>query len=293
MIRNMTASDRWFSRFAFLCLALYTLLVALPIINLLAVALSGQNAVTAGLVQLWPKQFQWSAFRYVLDSSQFYVSLQVSAYMTIAGSVAGVLFAVLAAYPLSKVKLPGRKAVLLAFVFTMMFSGGVVPQYILIHKLHLLNSVWSVIFPHITNVFNLLIVKSFFENMPEEIEESAKIDGASQLVILFRVFLPISKPVIATISLFYAVEFWNEYFLSRLYFSEQAFMPLQVYLRTVIFEAQDPSGTFSLNSGMLMNLAPQSIINATVLLSMLPMVMLYPMLQKYFAKGILIGSVKG
>jgi putative aldouronate transport system permease protein len=293
MIRSLSAGDRWFVRLAKLALLLYACMVAIPIINLLAVALSGANPVSAGLVQLWPKEFQWRAFQYVLDSSQFYVSLQISAYMTLAGSVVGVLFAVIAAYPLSKEKLPGRKVVLLAFAFTMMFSGGVVPQYILIHKLNLLNSVWGVILPHVTNVFNLLIVKNFFENIPEEIEESAKMDGASQLTILFRIFLPISLPVIATISLFYAVEFWNEYFLSRLYFSDRALMPLQVYLRTVIFEAQDPSGTFTIDGGTLVNMAPQSIINATVLLSMLPMVILYPMLQRYFAKGMIIGSVKG
>ncbi|MBC8080003.1 MAG: carbohydrate ABC transporter permease [Gorillibacterium sp.] len=290
---TLSKADRWFVRTCHAILVFYTMIVALPIFNLLAVALSGANPVISGKVQLWPKEIQLDAFRYVLGADQFFTSLKVSTYLTLAGSVIGVLTAVMAAYPLSKTKLPFRKPILMAFVFTMMFSGGVVPQYLLIHKLGLLNSIWSVIFPLVANVFNLLLVKNFFENLPEEIEESAKIDGASQLTILFRIFLPISKPVIATVSLFYAVQLWNEYFLSRLYINDLSVTPLQVYLRTVIFEAMDPSGTFSLDSGGMMNLAPQSIINSTVLLSMIPMVILYPMLQRYFTKGIVIGSVKG
>lgn len=293
MFKNMTVSDRWYIGFAYASLALFTLLVALPIINLIAVSLSGANSVTAGMVGLWPKDFQTDAFTYVLKSKQFFISLRVSTYMMFAGSFLGVLLAVMAAYPLSKPKLPYRKPLLLAFVFTMMFSGGVVPQYLLIHELKLLNTVWAVIFPSITNVFNLLLVKNFFENLPEEIEESAKIDGASQRVILFKIFLPIAKPVIATIFLFYAVALWNEYFLSRLYYTNMSIAPLQVYLRTVIFEAMDPSGAFRLSNGSLVNLSSLSIINATIILSMIPMVILYPMLQRYFTKGIVVGSVKG
>src|SRR5690606_1547282 len=132
-----------------------------------AVSLSGANPVTAGLVGLWPKEAQLAAFQYVLESKQFFTSLRVSAWMTIVGSVLGVLLSVMAAYPLSKPKLPYRKPMLLAFVFTMMFSGGVVPQYLLIHELNLLNTVWAVIFPSITNVFNLLLVKNFFEGLPD------------------------------------------------------------------------------------------------------------------------------
>ena len=293
MFKSMSASDRWYVGFAYTSLALFTLVVALPIINLIAVALSGANSVTAGMVGLWPKDFQLDAFTYVLDSKQFFVSLKVSSYMMFAGSILGVLLAVMAAYPLSKPKLPYRKPLLLAFVFTMMFSGGVVPQYLLIHELNLMNTVWAVIFPSITNVFNLLLVKNFFENLPEEIEESAKMDGASQMVVLFKIFLPIAKPVIATIFLFYAVALWNEYFLSRLYFTDMSVMPLQVYLRTVIFEAMDPSGSFNLSSGSVVNISTMSIINATIILSMIPMVILYPMLQRYFTKGIVVGSVKG
>jgi len=293
MEKHLSRGDRLFVAFVYAFLTLSMIAVALPVLNLVAVSLSGANAVVAGEVALWPKRLQTNAFAYVLQAEAFYRSFGVSAAITLVGSGLGVLLSVMAAYPLSKPKLPGRKWIVLVFVFTMMFSGGIVPQYLLMNKLGLLNTIWAVILPSVTAVFNLLIVKNYFETLPEEIEEAAKIDGASQLAILFRVMLPLSAPVIATIFLFYAVGFWNDYFNARLYITDQQLTPLQVYLRTVIFEAQDPTGNFKLSQTGVGDVAPQSIINATVLLSMLPMVLLYPFLQRFFLKGIVIGSVKG
>lgn len=284
-------SDYWFTLFCYISLAIFSLAVLLPLLNLLAISLSGSPAVNAGNVKFLPSGLQFEAYSHVLQSKQFFVSVSVSVIIASLGSLIGVLLSVMAAYPLSKMNLPGRKWILMVFVFTLVFSGGIVPQYILMHKLHLLNSIWSVIFPYVTNIFYFLLVKNFFEGLPEELEESAKIDGASQLTILFRVFLPISKPVIATISLFFIVELWNEYFLSKMFITKQSLMPLQVYLRSVIFEAMDPTGRSTMESKV--NISPQSIINATIFLSMIPMMILYPMLQKHFAKGIIVGSVKG
>ncbi|KIL41386.1 hypothetical protein SD70_06955 [Gordoniibacillus kamchatkensis] len=286
-------SDRIVTAFAYLLLIVSALLVALPFLNLLSISLSSANPVVSGDVGLWPKQLQWDAYRYVIKAGAFYSSLRISIAITLVGSLLGIVLSVMAAYPLSKPQLPGRKGLVLLYVFTMMFSGGIVPQYLLMNSLHLLNTIWAVILPSVTAVFNLLIVKNYFESLPEEIEEAAKIDGASPLFILFRIMLPLSAPVIATIFLFYAVGFWNDYFNARLYITDQHMMPLQVYLRTVIFEAQDPSGNFKLDSTNVGSLAPQSIINATVILSMLPMVALYPFLQKFFLRGMVIGSVKG
>ncbi|WP_164821389.1 carbohydrate ABC transporter permease [Paenibacillus koleovorans] len=292
MHNTLTRADKGFVVFCYVSLILFTISVLLPIINLLAVATSGETEVIAGRVTLLPKQLQLDAFHFVLGSNQFFTSFRVSLLMTAVGSVLGLLFSIMAAYPLSKPNLPGRKAVLLAFVFTMMFNGGIVPQYLLMQKLHLLNTIWSVLFPLVTNVFNMLIIKSFMEGLPEEIEESAKMDGATPVTTLIRIILPLCMPVVATIGLFYAVEIWNEYFHSRLYLSSRSLMPLQLYLRTVIFEAMDPSGGFTLDSTTL-KLAPQSIINATVLLSMLPMAVLYPFVQRFFVQGLVLGSVKG
>lgn len=293
MAHQLTKGDRVFVAFAYAVLIISLLVIIVPILNLLSVSLSGANPVTSGDITVWPKQFQWAAYQYVGHAAQFFKSFKISVSIALVGSVLGVLLAVMAAYPLSKPNLPGRRAFMLIYIFTMMFSGGIVPQYLLMNSLHLLNTIWAIILPSVTTVFNLLIVKNYFESLPEEIEESAKIDGASQFGILFRIMLPLSTPVIATIFLFYAVGFWNEYFNARLYITDQSLVPLQVYLRTVIFEAQSPSGNFNLDQSSLKSLAPQSIINATVILSMLPMVILYPFLQKFFLKGMVVGSVKG
>jgi putative aldouronate transport system permease protein len=174
----------------------------------------------------------------------------------------------------------------------MLFHVGIIPHYILIRNLGLLNTLWALILPLIVDVFNLLVVKSFFENIPEEIEESAKMDGASPIRILFSILLPIAKPVIAAISLFFAVGYWNNYFLARFYITSHKLMPVQLYLQTVIFNALDPAGAFSLELGDI-EIDPQSLMNATVIAAMLPIVILYPFLQRYFAKGIIVGSVKG
>ena len=293
MDKHLSPGDRVFVSLVYVVLSISMCVVALPIVHLIAVSLSGANPVVAGEVALWPKQWQTAAYAYVLGAETFFRSFRVSFVITVVGSLAGVVLSVMAAYPLSKPKLPWRKGIVLVYVFTMMFSGGIVPQYLLMNQLGLLNSIWAVILPSVTAVFNLLIVKNYFETLPEEIEEAAKIDGASQTTILFRVLLPLSAPVIATVFLFYAVGFWNDYFNSRMYITDQALTPLQVYLRTVIFEAQDPTGNFKLDQAGLGAAAPQSIINATVILSMLPMVILYPFLQRFFLQGIVIGSVKG
>lgn len=293
MEKHLTRGDRVFVAAAHGMLILSVLLIAFPILNLVSVSLSGANHVYSGAVKLWPVELQLDAYRYILNSKTFFSAFKVSVLLAAAGSLIGVLLAVCAAYPLSKPQLPGRKWIVLVYVFTMMFSGGIVPQYLLMHSLHLLNTIWAVIFPSVANVFNLLIMKNFLETLPDEIEEAAKIDGAAPLKILFSIMLPLSTPVIATIFLFFAVGFWNDYFNARLYITDQQLMPLQVYLRTVIFEAQNPTGNFALDQNTLKNVAPQSIINATVFLSMLPMVVLYPFLQKYFQRGMVIGSVKG
>jgi len=292
MEKNITKVDKGFVFFSYTMLALFSLLVAIPIINLVSVSVSGMSHVLSGNIQIWPKDFQIEAYKYVLSSKEFFMALNNSLYITFFGTILGVFLSVMAAYPLSKIHLPGRNKIMILFVFTMMFNGGIIPQYILMNKLGLLNNLWAVILPLSINVFNMLIVKNYFESIPEDIEEAAKIDGANQFTILIRVMLPLAIPVIATISLFYVVMYWNEYFYSRLFINEFTEIPLQVYLRMVIFEAMDPAGNFALSNANV-KLAPQSIINTTVVLSMLPMIILYPFLQRFLLKGMIIGSVKG
>lgn len=276
-----------------LILILVAVVIILPILNLVAVSVSEQTPVISGKVKFWPMGFQLDAYRYVMGSRQFFSSLSVSLFVTLAGSALAVICSVLVAYPLSKQNLPARKALLLAFLFTMMFNGGIIPSYLLIMRLNLINSVWSLILPQLVNVYNLLIVKNYMEALPESLVEAAKIDGASQMRILRSVVLPMAKPVLATIFMFFVVTYWNSYFDAKMYITERELMPIQQYLQTVIFEAQSPAGDYALGPAESVNAASKSIVNATVVCAMIPMVILYPTLQRFFAKGATAGAVKG
>lgn len=276
-----------------LILILVAVVIILPILNLVAVSVSEQTPVISGKVKFWPMGFQLDAYRYVMGSRQFFSSLSVSLFVTLAGSALAVICSVLVAYPLSKQNLPARKALLLAFLFTMMFNGGIITSYLLIMRLNLINSVWSLILPQLVNVYNLLIVKNYMEALPESLVEAAKIDGASQMRILRSVVLPMAKPVLATVFMFFVVTYWNSYFDAKMYITERELMPIQQYLQTVIFEAQSPAGDYALGPAESVNAASKSIVNATVVCAMIPMVILYPTLQRFFAKGATAGAVKG
>ena len=277
----------------YLILILVAVVIVLPILNLVAVSVSDQAPVISGKVKFWPVGFQLEAYRYVIGSRQFFTSLSVSLFVTLVGSTLAVICSVLVAYPLSRQNIPGRKALLLIFLFTMMFNGGIIPSYLLIMQLNMINSVWSLILPQLVNVYNLLIVKNYMEALPESLVEAAKIDGASQTRILRSVVLPMAKPVLATVFMFFVVTYWNSYFDAKMYITDRDLMPIQQYLQTVIFEAQSPAGDYALSTTESMDTASKSIINATVVCAMIPMMILYPALQKFFAKGATVGAVKG
>lgn len=287
-----TGSDRVYKVVANVVVIFFTVSVLFPFLNFIAVSLSGKEAIAAGKTWFWPVDITFEGYAYVLRAALFFTAMKNSLIITVIGSTIGVALTTAAAYPLSKVGLPGRKIILLAYVFTMLFHVGIIPHYILVRNLGLLNTLWALILPMIVDVFNLLVVKNYFENVPEEIEESARIDGASPLKILVSILLPIATPVIAAIFLFYAVGYWNNYFLARFYITSHKLMPVQLYLQTVIFNALDPAGAFSLETGNI-EIDPQTLMNATVIMAMLPIIILYPFLQRYFVKGIIVGSVKG
>lgn len=204
--------DRALVLACYLILILVAVVIILPILNLIAVSVSDQAPVISGKVKFWPIGFQLEAYRYVIGSKQFFSSLSVSLFVTLVGSTLAVICSVLVAYPLSKQNIPGRKALLLIFLFTMMFNGGIIPSYLLIMQLNMINSIWSLILPQLVNVYNLLIVKNYMEALPESLMEAAKIDGASQMRILRSVVLPMAKPVLATVFMFFVVTYWNSYF---------------------------------------------------------------------------------
>lgn len=276
-----------------LFLGLLAVTTILPFLNVLAKSLSSEAAVTAGHVAFWPVDLQLGTFAYVLRESQFLSSFRVSLFVTAVGTVLAMALTVMTAYPLSKPKLKFRRFFMLAYVFIMLFSGGMVPSYLLYKALGLLNRVWALITPSLVSVFNILLVKTFFEQLPEEVEESARLDGASNLVVLFRLVLPMALPVLATVSLFFAVGYWNSYFSAVLYISKPALKPLQQYLYDLITMSLIGDPTVAQNMDLQMNLTPDGIRSATIIVSTVPILLVYPFLQKYFVKGITIGSVKG
>jgi len=283
--------EKIFAVFNYTFFVLLGLSTLFPFVVLIAKSLSSEAAVVSGMVTLLPVDFQFGTYRYVANDSQFLHAFGVSVAVMVLGTLLSLAMTALAAYPLSKPRLRGRKFFILMYLFTMLFSGGLIPTYLLMNNLGLINKLPVLFLPFMINVYNMLIIKSYFETLPEGLEESAKIDGASNLTILFRIILPLSMPVLATIGLFYAVTFWNDYFTSLIYINSAHLKPLQLYLKELFVSSTD---TFlRTNVDASLNVSPQSIQAASIILATVPIVIVYPFLQKYFVKGVLVGSVKG
>ncbi|GGD59497.1 carbohydrate ABC transporter permease [Paenibacillus nasutitermitis] len=284
-------AEKIFTVFNYLFFVLLGLTTLLPFVNLIAKSFSSEEAVISGRVGLLPIGFQYGTYGYVLQDAMFLNSLKISVLLTITGTVLGLLLTTITAYPLSKLRLRGRKWLLLMFIFTMLFSGGLIPTYLLMNNLHLVNTFPVLFLPAMVNVFNMLIIKNYFEALPESLEESAKLDGAGNFRVFTAIILPLSMPVLATIALFFAVGFWNDYFASMIYITDPALKPLQLYLKELFVSS---GGDFLKdNVDAALNTTPQSIQASSILLATIPILLVYPFLQKYFVKGVLVGSVKG
>lgn len=238
---------------------------------------------------LAPTQWTTAAFEQLLSHPLFARSLLNSVIITLGGTVISLVLTVPLAYGLSTRSLPGRRIILLLILFTFLFHTGLVPVYLLVTSLKLTNNFLAVILPPAISVYNTLVMMSFFEGLPDELKEAARIDGANEIQVLFSVILPLSKPIILTIGLFYAVYFWNEFFTPILYLNDNDLMPLPVLLRNILISASFNEyveyNAFSTSS-------IESLKSASVLLTMIPMLLVYPWIQRYFTKGVLIGGVK-
>ncbi|WP_420831259.1 carbohydrate ABC transporter permease [Paenibacillus lignilyticus] len=291
-LRHKKAGDYVLDIAIYIILTFMGLITLLPFANVLSKSVSEEWAIVAGKVGVFPRGFQLDTMRFVVTSDQFIHSFLISAFVTVVGTLASILFTAMTAYPLSKRELPGMGVLIVLFIFTMMFSGGIIPNYLLLRELGMLNHLSSLILPALISVFNLLVVKSYFESLPPSLEESAKLDGAKNIGILFRILLPLSGPVLATVGLFYAVYYWNDYFNPMLYINSTSLKPLQLYLQDIVMNA-DTSTALSMSADDMMNVPAEGIRAATVIASTIPILLVYPFLQRYFIKGVLIGSVKG
>jgi putative aldouronate transport system permease protein len=287
---HKTLSYRIFSIFNNVFLATISVLCLLPLYHLLMVSLSSTAPANAGLVTFWPIGFTFEAYAKTFDNANFLSSLWVSVQRTVLGTAMAMFVNLIAAYALSKDTrvFRARNIYLWYFVITMLFSGGLIPGYILILKLGLMNSLFALILPGMVAVFNIILLLNFFRTVPKDLEEAAFMDGAGHFRSFFTIYLPISLPAIATVSLFTMVGHWNAYFDGLIYIKEAERLPLASFMQTIIVQAD----LTKFDPAMVANMSQRTIRASQIFIGALPILLVYPFLQRYFVKGITIGAVK-
>lgn len=285
--------DIVFNVFNYGIVALLTFTCVFPFLNQFATAFSGEYAIKTGKVFIWPVDFQLDGIKAVIMDSIIFRALFITVFLSVVGTAANLLFTVITAYPLSRRDLKGRVPVINFILITMLFSGGMIPSFLLVKELGLLNSLAALIIPGLVSAFYVFIMMSFFRGLPEEIRESATVDGCSNMMYILKFVLPLSKASLATIGLFYAVAHWNSYFSAVLYIDNPDLYPLQVKLRNILLLSQMDTSLETLSNEFGLNLIQESLKAATIVYSTVPILLVYPWLQKYFVKGVMIGSVKG
>lgn len=297
MNRNITIGRKMFIIINVVIISAVTISCIIPIITLFCMSLSSSAAVDIGAVGLWPVDFTTDAYHLIMKNMKFWTSLKVTCERLLLGVPINMLMVILAAYPLSKSVnvFKARKYYIWFFVITMLFGGGLIPTYIVVSKLTLVNTLWALVLPGAVPVFDVILLMNFFRSLPKEIEESALIDGAGQIRIMWSVFIPLSTPALATICLFVLVGHWNSWFDGLIYMNNQSLYPLQTYLQQIV---TNTSASF-LATGDLQDLiskfkvSDRNLRAAQLFVSMIPVLLVYPWLQKYFTTGIVMGSVKG
>ncbi|MEU6783182.1 carbohydrate ABC transporter permease [Nonomuraea sp. NPDC052116] len=262
-----------------------------PFLNILARSFSEERYIVGGQVNLIPRGFNITTYKLVVSDPTFWTNYGNTIVYTVVATAIAMLLTTCYAYVLSKKHLRGRTFLIWVAVFTMIFSGGLIPNYVLVNGLGLTNSIWAIVLPNAISVFNLLVMKAFFEGLPQELEEAAAIDGLNTYGVLWRVVLPLSKAVIATMVLFYAVSFWNSWFTAFLYLNKTELFPVTIYLRNLIAGATGAeSAGASLSEA---SAAAANIQSVTIMLTVLPILAVYPFVQRYFVSGVMLGAVKG
>ncbi|CAH1200169.1 Diacetylchitobiose uptake system permease protein DasC [Paenibacillus allorhizoplanae] len=288
MIR--TRGETVFGYFNVFILSVISLSMILPFIHVGAKAFSSEAHVLAKDILLWPKGITTISFEYVLSNKQFYYSFGNSVFIAIVGTIISMALTVLAAYPLSRKGLPYTRFMMLLFVITMFFNGGLIPTYLVVKQVGLLNSLWSLILPTALAPFNMILIRNFFMGVPDSLEESARIDGASNLRILTSIYLPLSVPALATVGMFYAVGYWNAFFQAMMYITDRQLMPLQMFLLQLVTD--EKSADLVVND-VFREVTPETIRAAAILCAVVPILFVYPFIQRYFVKGVMLGAVKG
>ncbi|MGN7356645.1 carbohydrate ABC transporter permease [Paenibacillus sp. SAF-054] len=289
MTRSRTFGGLLFNIVNVLLLIAVALICIFPFIEIVGGSFATSEELLRKRFVIIPQTFSLEAYRLIFSDPTIPKSLLVSVFITVAGTLINLFFTSITAFALSRKELKGRRIIMLLIVFTMLFDGGLIPGYLVVRELHMLDTYWAVLIPGAISAFNLILMRNFFIQLPEEMFDSARIDGCNDLSIFYRIALPLSKASLATFTLFYAVGHWNNFFSAFLYLNKPDMWPIQLWLRNIIVLA---TYDFS-ESGVTTSVPSQSLQNATIVIATLPILIVYPFVQKHFAKGVMLGSVKG
>lgn len=291
MIEDRTIKGRLFAAVNYFLLTIIALVTVLPFVHVVAGSFTTSAELAVKRFVLFPTEWSIEAYRFIFSTNTIFKAMGVSIGVTLFGTLFSMFITSLMAYGLARRDLDGRKYIMFMVVFTMLFSGGLIPSFLIVKELGMIDSYLALIIPSTISAFNLIILKNFFQNIPEGLEESAKIDGSSDFGILFRIVLPLSMPAIATLSLFYAVTYWNTYLSAIMYLNDSAKWPIQVLLRQIVVLASGLEYSAELDASVPP--PEQTVKMAVIVVATLPILCVYPFLQKHFAKGALLGSIKG
>ena len=294
--QNRTSrGDRMFYLLVNIVVAILGLIVLYPLVYILSSSFSSPSAVAAGKVVLFPVDFSLRGYKAVFDYDLVYTGYRNTIFYTVVGTMINISLTMIAAYPLARRNLPGKGFFTFLFTFTMMFSGGMIPNYILMKELKIINTAWSMLLPGAVSAYNLIVTRTFIQNsIPEELLEAAQIDGCTDAQFFFRFVLPLSKAVMAVITLYYAVSHWNAYFNAFLYLNKRDLYPLQIFLREIlIMNSVDTEMVMDTQMQEAMQGMADLLKYSLIVVSTAPILCIYPFLQRYFIKGVMIGSLKG
>lgn len=289
----MRKRNTLFDYINYLILICVGIIMLYPFLYVLSVSLSDSTSVMSGSISFYPKNINVEAYKNVMVQEQFWVGYRNTIIYTVLSTILGLAATVMMAYPISKKYLPGRKFFIKLLTITMFLPGGLIPNFLLIKSLGLINTMWAIVLPSALQTYYVIIVRTFFEGIPESLNDAGAIDGLNDIGILTKIYLPLSKPVLATIGLYFAVESWNGWFNAMIYLNEQDKMPVMIFLRNIVNGAEMAANNPNLTEGNAETVVSPVMRSATIISVILPIICVYPFVQKYFVKGVMIGSVKG
>ncbi len=289
-----SSSDKVFLNISTVILVLSMFVVLVPLLNIVAASFSNPVAVSSGKVWIWPVDFSLDSYKKLLKYEAVWLGYRNTIFYTVVGTIMNVVVTLFCAFPLSQRRFAGRKFVNKMLFITMVFGGGMIPNYLLVKQLHMLNTVWAILIPGLVTAYNVTITRSYIEtNIPQELEEAARVDGCSPLQFFSKFVIPLSKPIIAVITMYYAVSHWNSYFNAFLYLVDRKLYPLQIFLRDILINSKFDGAVDDPEMAAMIQSQAEALKYPIIVIATLPLMCVYPLVQKHFVKGVMVGSVKG